>query len=115
MEAVTQKTERYRQIIRDLLTKWAEVPNLEDGIRDRTLFDEAHDRYAVISEGWDREERVHFIVADLEIINGKVWILADNTDVVIARQLEEAGIPKSDIVLGFRPPDLRPETRYAVT
>jgi XisI protein len=67
----------------------------------------------VIAEGWDGEERVHFIVAHLEIIDGKIWIQADNTDVVIARELEAAGVPKTDIVLGFRPPSIRPLTEYA--
>ena len=114
METVVEKIVRYRRIIEDLLARWAAVPNLEEGIRDRTLFDEKNDRYAVISEGWDGAERIHYIVADLEIINGKVWIQADNTDVVIARELESAGIPKSDIVLGFRPPEVRAELAYAV-
>jgi len=67
----------------------------------------------VISEGWDQGERIHHIVADLEIINGKIWIQADNTDIVIARELEAQGIPKSDIVLGFRPATVRAESEYA--
>lgn len=95
------------------MTRWASIPNLEQGIRDRTIFDEKNNRYAVISEGWDRGERIHHVVADLEIINGKVWIQADNTDIVIARELESQGIPKSDIVLGFRPAAVRAESEYA--
>jgi hypothetical protein len=113
MEKIDEKLDRYRRTIEELLTKWATVPNLEAGIRDRTVFDHGKDRYAVISEGWNREERIHHVVADLEILNGKVWIQADNTDIVIARELEARGIPKSDIVLGFRPPEVRPETEYA--
>lgn len=31
----------------------------------------------------------------------------------LARELEETGVPKSDIVLGFQPPDVRPLTGYA--
>ncbi len=108
-----QKTAQYRQIIQAYLTRFASIPNLEESIRDRTLFDLHNDSYAVIAEGWDGEERVHFVVAHLEIINGKIWIQADNTDVAIARELETAGIPKSDIVLGFRSPSVRPLTEYA--
>lgn len=113
METIVQKTEQYRQIIQSYLTRFASIPNLEVNIQDRLLFDPQNDSYAVIAEGWDGEERVHFVVAHLEIINGKVWIQADNTDVAIARELETAGIPKSDIVLGFRPPSVRPFTEYA--
>lgn len=114
METVADKTDRYRKTIQKLLTGLAAVPHLEEGIEDRVLFDEANDSYAVISEGWNGEERVHNIVIHLEIINSKVWIQADNTDVVIARELESQGIPKSDIVLGFRSPSVRPLTQYAI-
>ncbi len=114
MENVAGKTAQYRKIIEELLEWFAVIPNLVGGIHDRTLFDERNDSYAIIAEGWQGADRVHNIVAHLEIINGKVWIQADNTDIVIARKLEAEGIPKSDIVLGFRLPEVRPETGYAV-
>jgi len=113
METVDEKLGRYRQVIQELLARLATIPNLEEGIRDRTLFDQQSDNYAIISEGWDGEERIHHIVAHLEIIDGKVWIQADNTDWVIARELESRGIPKSEMVLGFRPPEVRAESEYA--
>ena len=47
---------------------------------------------------------------DVAIRGGKVWLEADNTDAVIARELIGAGIPKSEIVLGFRAPELRCDT-----
>jgi hypothetical protein len=114
METVEDKAYRYRQIIQNLLARLAAIPNIERGIEDRVLFDEANDNYAVIAEGWDGEERVHHVVAHLELINGKVWIQVDNTDLVLARELESKGIPKSDIVLGFRAPGIRSESEYAV-
>ena len=114
METVVEKVLRYRQIIEDLLTRRSAVPYLEKGIRDRLFFDEKNDRYALVVEGWSREERVHNVIIDLEINNGKIWIQADNTDVSVARELESNGVPKSDIVLGFRSPSVRAETEYAV-
>jgi hypothetical protein len=88
----------------------AAAPNL----RDRTVFDRHSDNYLIVREGWDGGRRIDANVVHLEIINGKVWIQVDNTDQVIARQLEAAGIPKSEIVLGFHPPYVRPHTEYAV-
>jgi XisI protein len=44
-------------------------------------------------EGWDGSRRIHGPVVSLEIIYGKVWLQADNTDLRIAEHLEEAGIP----------------------
>jgi hypothetical protein len=65
-------------------------------------------------EGWDGSRRIHGPVVSLEFIDGKVWLQANNTDLRIAERLEEAGIPKSDIVLDFQPPHVRPYTEYAV-
>ncbi len=47
-------------------------------------------------------------------VYGKIWIQRDGTEEGIAADLERAGIPKEHIVLGFRPPELRPYTGYAV-
>lgn len=113
METMTDKVRRYAEAARAVLEEWCEIPNLEAGIRDRAFIDEAHGRFAVISEGWERGERIHHVVIDLEIIDGKVWVQADNTDSAVARKLEARGVAKTDIVLGFRPPDLRAATEYA--
>ena len=55
--------------------------------------------------------RIHGPVVNLEIIDGKVWLQADITDLRIAERLEETGIPQSDIVLGFQLPHVRLCTR----
>jgi hypothetical protein len=50
----------------------------------------------------------------LDIVDGKIWIQRDGTEDGIAYELEEAGVPKSDIVLAFHSEDVRPHTGYAV-
>ncbi len=50
----------------------------------------------------------------LDIIDRKIWIQRDGTEDGIATDLEEAGIPKSDIVLAFHLQRLRKYTEYAV-
>ena len=114
MDPMNEKLERYRAIIENILLEIAQLSAKEEEVKDRTLFDRRSDSYAIIAEGWEKEDRIHDIVIHLEIINGKVWIQADNTDLVVARQLQKAGIPKSDVVLGFHPPRIRPHTDYAV-
>jgi hypothetical protein len=49
----------------------------------------------------------------IEVIDGKIWIQEDGIEHGIVTDLERAGIPKNDIVLGFQPPDVRPLTEYA--
>jgi hypothetical protein len=43
-----------------------------------------------------------------------VWIQRDDTEDGIAYELEDAGIPKTSIVLGFKQPEVRQYTDYAV-
>jgi hypothetical protein len=52
---------------------------------------------------------MHFDIKD-----DKIWIQCNFTDVDIAQELMELGIPREDIVLGFHPAYLRPYTDYAV-
>jgi hypothetical protein len=106
--------DRYRELICRVLTDLANLPKSSGKLQFTTVFDRERDTYMVLSQGWDGIRRVHHIVAHFDIIDGKIWAQADNTNLVLVRELEEAGVPKHDIVLGFRHPDVRPLTEYAV-
>ncbi|NOT64291.1 MAG: XisI protein [Acidobacteria bacterium] len=108
------KLSHYRAAIKDILKKHAAVPHHYGQITDRVVCDEENDNYLWLSEGWNKDRRVHHCIAHLEIINGKIWIQKDRTEDGIALYLELEGIPKQDIVLGFHPADVRPLTEYAV-
>lgn len=107
------RLEQYRTIIEQVLTQ--RVNDLKDfpDLRDKTVFDRRTDSYLLLREGWDKSRRVHAIVVHLEILDGKIWVQEDWTEHGVAADLEEAGVPKSDIVLGFQPPQVRPYTEYA--
>lgn len=103
----------YRQIIEKSLLELARRRPANPDLVYKTLFDRQADSYALIAIGWRHARRIHHFVVHIEIINEKVWIQADNTDLDIAAELERAGIPKHEIVLGFHPPQVRPLTEYA--
>lgn len=104
----------YRSVIERVLTEYAEYPYRAGGLETRLLFDHERDQYALICLGWEGIYRTHSCIAHLEIVNGKIWIQEDNTEEGIATDIEAAGVPKNQIVLGFRHPDLRPYTEYSV-
>jgi hypothetical protein len=107
--------ERYRQIIIELLTPFAERQYANANVTNELVFDQEHDRYLVMSAGWEgNEKRIHYCLVHLDIIDGKVWIQRDNTEDGIGYDLEKAGIPKTDIVPAFHPVNVRPFTGYAV-
>jgi hypothetical protein len=106
---------QYRDIIEKVLTDaWEFIgPKNDTGVEYKLMFDRQRDSYAITAIGFDGPRRVHRFVIHLEIINGKVWLQADNTDLVIAHDLERAGLSKNEIVLGFQEPKVRPYTEYA--
>jgi XisI protein len=111
MDRITQ----LREIIEKVLTEaWHFLgPADNDGVEYKLMFDRQHDSYAITAVGFRGPRRIHRFVIHLEIINEKIWLQADNTDFAIARDLEKAGIAKSEIVLGFQEPKVRPYTEYA--
>ncbi|MGH9851918.1 MAG: XisI protein [Blastocatellia bacterium] len=107
------QVEQYRNIIERLLTQHVGELKQYADLRDKTAFDRQSDSYLLVREGWDKGRRVHAVITHLEIIAGKIWVQEDWIEHGIAAELEEAGVPKSDIVLGFQPPYVRPYTEYA--
>jgi hypothetical protein len=110
MDTLTQ----YRKIINQILTPYTHICYSNANIQNRLVFDEKHDQYLIISEGWQNNQRYHSVLIHLEIINSKIWIQCDNTESGIANELLNAGVPKTKIVLGFHEPQLRPHTGFAV-
>ncbi|MEA5620942.1 XisI protein [Cronbergia sp. UHCC 0137] len=105
--------DQYREHIKNLLT--ARVKLVWDKrIQAQTIFDTQGDHYLLIYVGWRESNRIYGTVSHIDIIDGKIWIQQDGTEVGIANELVELGVPKHDIVLGFDPPKFRDCTGFAV-
>jgi XisI protein len=101
-------------IVEQVLDVYTKIPYAHGDLTCEAIFDVPRGRFVLMTLGWDGDERVHHPLAHVDIIDGKLWIQADNTEHGIAAELVRAGIPKSDIVLAFRPPEVRKHTEYAV-
>jgi hypothetical protein len=102
---------RYQQILQDLLHEYNHKPSHGE-IDTEIIIDRDGKHYELMHIGWDGTRRVHGAVLHLDLIDGKIWIQHDGTAPGVALDLVEAGVPREDIVLGFRPADVRPHTRY---
>lgn len=105
---------RYREIIRRIITEFAQFKPARGDVEIETIFDESNDHYELMYSGWNGPYRIHGSVLHLDIRGGKVWIQHDGTEEGIASRLLEAGIPHNQIVLAFKPPEIRPFTDFAV-
>jgi hypothetical protein len=106
---------KYREIVRTLLQNHADYRNsLGDGYTSRVVFDDDRGEYLVLDTGWQGDKYLHNAPIHISIVGDRVWIQYDDTEEGIAGDLLEAGIPKEDIVLGFRHPKVRLYTGFAV-
>ena len=106
--------ESYRHIIQSLLTAYAAIPIANGQIDCYTVFDPQQDHYMVMNVGWDGHRRVYGCVLHLDIKEGKIWIEQNMTEMRVAQELVEQGVPKDDIILGFQVSQMREYTGYGV-
>lgn len=106
--------EQYRLIIRNIIEKYAQYKPSVGDIEVELIFNEENDHYELMHTGWTGTYRVHGSVIHIDIRDGKVWLEHDGTDANIAEQLVQAGIPRDQIVLGYKSSDMRVHSNFAV-
>ena len=96
------KLTRYRQIVCQYLEDFA-----KDDPEANLIFDEKRDRFLVMHVNWRNDYRIYGCAMHLDLIDEKVWIQNNSTEIYIDRELLKRGIAPQDIVLGFRSPSIR--------
>jgi len=108
------KLNEYRTKVRQLLTKYIEYKPCYGDVEVEQIFDVEYDHYQIISIGWNNQKRIYGPIMHLDIKNNKIWIQQNTTEVDIALELIEMGVPKQDIVIGFHTPKMRQLSGFAV-
>jgi XisI protein len=98
-------------LIEHILQDWLEFGYQNSGM---TVFDRDKGHFMLLEVAWHERERIYRVIAHIDIVDGKFWIQVDHTPTGIGVDLEEAGIPKERIVLGFYPLEHRQYGEYAV-
>lgn len=88
----------YHRIVQALLTKYSQIPYLQENLKDETIFDRTTGRYMLVTIGWQERKRVNTIVLHIDILDDQVIIQCNNTDQDIMQELVDAGIPAAAIV-----------------
>ena len=109
------KLTHYRKLIREILSNHTKIPYPQGNIKFETVFDSESDRYLLMILGRENKRYEHGCLIHVDIINDKIWIQRDGTEIGVANELVEAGIPKEEIVLGFKSPQHRRATEFAVS
>lgn len=100
--------EAYQQAVIEALLEAVPENLIPESLEVVPIFDRQNDRYQLLCQGWTTgEKRVFHPMIHIEIIQGRVWIQHNQSDLDIGEALSERGIPKSQIVLGLHPPSIR--------
>lgn len=104
----------YRTIVKRILQDVEDMTRSDETVQTECVCDEALGHYQVSQVGWEGKRRIDDLFLHIDVIEGKVWLQHDGTNLRIAEDLVRAGIPKEHIVLAFHHPDRRPDTNYVV-
>jgi hypothetical protein len=110
------KLTKYRNLVKKFLTEYVELDNRRPspGVEHLLIADDEGGHYIWLNLGWSKGERLNSPTIHIRLKNEKIWIEEDWTDIGIANQLIEAGVPKEDIVLALHAPEMRRYTEFAV-
>lgn len=105
-----------QKVIAQILEEYAAIHSpFWPNVKNQIISDTKNHHYQLIRIGWDEKKNfVHYTVFHFDIIGGKIWIQANNTDRKIADELVAMGVPTKDIVLGFHTPEVRAYSNFAL-
>jgi hypothetical protein len=109
------KMSQYRQIVQEILLAHSQIKPVYGEIEMEVLFDKERDHYQVLRAGWLQKKRVYGVLIHIDLKGEKIWIQYDGTEVGVANELIESGIPKTDIVLAYHSPFIRQYDGFAVS
>jgi len=110
-----KNVKKYSEILSTLVREEAvKYKDDSEGFSTVPITDTKHHQYLVVIHGFRDFSRFYAIQYHFEIIDGKVWIQRDITDIAIHEELVKKGIPKEDIVLGYKAEYARYLSGYGV-
>ncbi len=109
------KLTQYQNTIKQILTEYQKISSQVTvvDVDEVLMFDDERSQYLWFNIGWKQGKRVKGISVYIRIKNEKIYIEEDLTEEGMATELMRLGVPASDIVLAFHPPEARKYTEFA--
>ena len=105
----------FQKAIVDALNEYkSQYGDYNQDIKNEVLIDNTNQHYQFLWTGWNGDNHIFAVIFHIDIINDKIWIQQDNSEIGFATLLVEKGVPKQDIVLAYYPVAHRKLTEYAV-
>lgn len=103
-----EKVKKYQKIILQVLEEYANIKSpFMPEVENLIIADTKNHHYQLVRMGWYKDRHVHYTVFHFDILDNKIWIQENRTDVKIDEELIEAGIAAKDICSGMEHPAMR--------
>ena len=111
----SQQIKRYESLILQFLSEHQDKSVETEAYQKMVVTDRENHHYQLLALGWLTPSNfVDNLLIHLHIKpDGKVWLFENNTELHVAEELVKRGIAKTDLVLGFHPPQYRALSGYA--
>ena len=96
-----------RTTVESVLTQYRDYLGSDPDTTINLVIDTHRDHYLLIDHGWQGERRIYGTILHLNIADQKIWIQQDGTESGIAPELLQLGVPREQIVLGYKSPTRR--------
>lgn len=94
---------KYQKAILAFLEDYAKIkPSDWVNVKNQVVVDKENHHYQLVRIGWHEGQHIHYAVFHFDLIDGKVLIQENRTDLPIVDELEGFGIPRKDILLAFQ-------------
>ena len=98
---MVRKIKKYQNIIEDLMTEEANSYQLE-GIEKQIISDVKNNHFQLVETGWHEKSFIHRVIFHFDIKpDGKIWLMVNNTDTLIAEELVKRGVLPTDYCSRF--------------
>ncbi len=108
------RSAEFRMIVKRVFQAVERMTPSDGDVRTELVCDDALGHYQLGQVGWEKRRRIDNIFLHADVLDGKIWIQHDGTDLPLAALLMEEGVPKECIVLAFHLPQLRSYTDFAI-
>lgn len=106
------KLTTYQNYVQQVIQKYGSDLPEYDGIEVQYIFDTDRNHYQLFLVGWQGWDWIHSCIFHIDIKQDKIWLQHNGTELEVADEFVNLGVPKKDIVIGFHAPYKRERTEY---
>lgn len=101
-------------VINFLKEQAAPTLGMNPNIHREVIADRESNNFQLLHVCWKGTQYQFFVAFHFSIINEKIWLQWNRTEHEVVDYLMERGVPKTDIVLGLKPPFVRKDMGLSV-